>query len=347
MFRNFFDRLPKPPFASGWTWRGKGIGASPAVLLPKHARFEDRTFSNGAGSRTYKIYVPGRYDGRALPLIVMLHGCTQSSDDFAAGTRMNALAEELTFIVAYPEQSNAANASKCWNWFNLNDQRRDHGEPSLIAGMTRQIMRDFPVDVGRVYIAGLSAGGAMAAIMSLAYPDLYAAIGVHSGLACGAAFDLQSALTAMRHGSVIRRAAEHMVPTIVFHGDQDNTVNPINADQVIAQAKASMHLRASVSDGKTSGGISFTRTIQSDETGRPILEQWVVHEAGHAWSGGSAAGSYAEPRGPDASRAMVRFFFRHRLDQGFALPGPRRGFLANFMQRLRVALGRSRLSFVR
>jgi poly(hydroxyalkanoate) depolymerase family esterase len=243
----------------------------------------------------------------------MLHGCTQSPDDFATGTRMNALAEEQTFLVAYPEQSQAANGSKCWNWFNLGDQRRDHGEPSLIAGMTRQIMHDFPVDVGRVYIAGLSAGGAMAAIMGVSYPDLYAAVGVHSGLACGAAFDIQSAFTAMRHGSAIRRAAEHVSPTIVFHGDQDNTVNLLNADQVIAQAKDAMHLCASVSNGKASGGIGFTRTVQSDEAGRPMLEQWVVHGAGHAWSGGSADGSYTEPRGPDASRAMVRFFFKHRL----------------------------------
>jgi poly(hydroxyalkanoate) depolymerase family esterase len=313
MFRNFLNGLPKGGFASGWSRRGKADGHRPPLPLPKHARFEERAFSNTAGRRTYKLYVPGRYDGRALPLVVMLHGCTQSPDDFAAGTRMNALAEERTFLVAYPEQSKAANASKCWNWFALGDQRRDLGEPSLIAGMTRQIMHDFPVDVGMVYIAGLSAGGAMATIMGVAYPDLYAAVGVHSGLACGAAFDLQSALTAMRHGSVIRRAAEHMVPTIVFHGDHDNTVNPVNADQVVAQAKAATHLRASVSTGKASGGISFIRTVQSDEAGRPVLEQWVVHGAGHAWSGGSADGSYTEPRGPDASRAMLRFFFQHRL----------------------------------
>lgn len=338
MFRNFLDRLPKSAFANGWSRRGKPDGRRPPAPLPKHARFEEQVFSNTAGSRTYKLYVPGRYDGRALPLVVMLHGCTQSPDDFAAGTQMNALAEERTFLVAYPEQSTTANASKCWNWFNMNDQRRDHGEPSLIAGMTRQIMYDFPVDVGRVYIAGLSAGGAMAAIMGIAYPDLYAAVGVHSGLACGAAFDLQSALTAMRHGSVIRRAAEHMVPTIVFHGDHDNTVNPVNADQVIAQAKDAMHLRSSVKDGKTSGGISFTRTVQSDESGEALLEQWVVHGVGHAWSGGSAEGSYTEPRGPDASRAMVRFFFRHQLDRDLFLPErPWRGFFATFAQRLRVA----------
>ncbi|WP_020175399.1 extracellular catalytic domain type 1 short-chain-length polyhydroxyalkanoate depolymerase [Methyloferula stellata] len=313
MFRNFLNGLPKSSFANGWTRRGKDVGGRPPTPLPKHARFEEHDFSNTAGSRTYKLYVPGRYDGRALPLVVMLHGCTQSPDDFATGTRMNTLAEERTFLVAYPEQSKMANASKCWNWFNSGDQRRDLGEPSLIAGITRQIMDDFPVDVGMVYIAGLSAGGAMAAIMGIAYPDLYAAVGVHSGLACGAAFDLQSALTAMRYGSVIRRAAEQMVPTIVFHGDHDKTVNPVNADQVIAQAKSARHLRASVSTGKTSDGISFTRTLQSDETGRPMLEQWVVHGAGHAWSGGSAEGSYTEPRGPDASRAMVRFFFQHRL----------------------------------
>jgi poly(hydroxyalkanoate) depolymerase family esterase len=287
------------------------------VPVPEGARFEERNYANQSGSRAYKLYVPSGYNAQALPLVVMLHGCTQSPDDFAAGTRMNDLAEEQTFLVAYPAQDVSANAAKCWNWFNAGDQQRDQGEPSLIAGITRQIIRDFPVEPGRVYIAGLSAGGAAAAIMGLAYPDLYAAIGVHSGLACGAASDLPSAFEAMRQGRASGvweprgcEESRRAVPTIVFHGDRDMIVSPVNGDQVIAQSKAAADLRITVTRGESSGGMSYTRTVYADESGQPILEQWVLHGAGHAWSGGSSAGSYTEPRGPDASREMMRFFLQ-------------------------------------
>jgi poly(hydroxyalkanoate) depolymerase family esterase len=292
-----------------------GVTRAP-LPLPEGAKFDERTFSNEAGSRTYKLYIPSSYLGQALPLVVMLHGCTQSPDDFAAGTRMNDLAEEETFLVAYPAQTRSANASKCWNWFKEGEQRRDHGEPSLIAGITRQIMHDFPIDSGRVYAAGLSAGGAAAAIMGITYPDLYAGIGVHSGLACGAARDIPSAFAAMRQGgaatTVARRRCESIVPTIVFHGDGDSTVNSINGEQIISQSKAAADLETEISQGIAPGGIRFTRTIQTNETGRTLLEQWILHGAGHAWSGGSSAGSYTEPRGPDASREMVRFFLNSR-----------------------------------
>ena len=180
--------------------RGVGLRGTTSPTLPAGATFESHVFANEAGSRSYKLYVPSRYKGEALPLVVMLHGCTQSPDDFAAGTGMNERAEEQMFLVAYPEQPKSANPGKCWNWFDGRDQQRGKGEPSLIAGITRRIMQDFPVETGRVYVAGLSAGGAAAAIMGAAYPDLYAAIGVHSGLACGAARDLPSALAAMRDG---------------------------------------------------------------------------------------------------------------------------------------------------
>ena len=284
------------------------------IAVPDGAQFGEYVFANQAGSRAYKLYIPSGYNQQPLPLVVMLHGCRQSPDDFAAGTRMNDLAEEGTFLVVYPAQAQSANISKCWNWFSPADQQRDEGEPSLLAGITRQVMRDLRVDGERVYIAGLSAGGAAAAIMGATYPDLYAAIGVHSGLACGAASDMPSAFAAMRQGrSDLARAPGRVgraVPTIVFHGDRDTTVNPVNGDQVVAQSKAAADLRTTVTTGEASGGIRYTCTVQADENGRSVLEQWVLHGAGHAWSGGSTAGSYTEPRGPDASREMMRFFLQ-------------------------------------
>ena len=309
------DRLPR--FGTPLDLDGIASRAlkQPRVAPPAGATFEDCSFTNEAGSRRYKLYVPSGYTGQAVPLVVMLHGCTQSPDDFAAGTRMNEVAEEDTFLVAYPAQARSANVSKCWNWFDESEQRRGRGEPSLIAGITRQVMRDFAVDPGRVYAAGLSAGGAAAANMAATYPDLYAAIGVHSGLACGAARDMPSAFAAMRQGGGAAAASGPVggasVPTIVFHGDGDKTVHPVNGDQIIAQANAASTLETTVVRGKAPGGMSFIRTIHTDGRGRPVLEQWVLQGAGHAWSGGSAAGSYTEPRGPDASREMVRFFLQH------------------------------------
>jgi poly(hydroxyalkanoate) depolymerase family esterase len=317
-FRDILGRVGQPGFSGGLDAKRGRTSPTVRTPLPDGARFEDRTFANGAGSRSYKLYIPSGYRDEPLPLVIMLHGCTQSPDDFAAGTRMNELAEEQTFLVAYPAQTQSANASKCWNWFSASDQRRDHGEPSLIAGITREIMRGFPVEQGRVYIAGLSAGGAAAAIMGVTYPDLYAAIGVHSGLACGAARDMPSAFAAMRQGGPgvtpgsSPQSRERIVPTIVFHGDQDTTVHPINGDQVIAQSNdATRDLQTSVNRGQSPGGMKYTQTVQADQDGRPLLEQWILHGAGHAWSGGSDAGSYTAPAGPDASREMLRFFRRH------------------------------------
>jgi poly(hydroxyalkanoate) depolymerase family esterase len=310
--RGFLDRMSQPGLTPGFDGLAGRVPTRAPAPLPEGARFEEQTFANEAGSRTYKLYIPSGYTGQPVPLMVMLHGCTQSPDDFAAGTRMNELAEEQTFLVAYPAQTQSANVSKCWNWFNAGDQQRDRGEPSLIAGITRQIMRDFSVEPGRVYVAGLSAGGAAAAIMGSAYPDLYAAVGVHSGLACGAARDMPSAFAAMRQGGAPQNSgAKQPVPTIVFHGDRDTTVSPINGDQVIAQSKGGSDLRSNVSRGQAPGGINYTRTIASDDSGHPMFEHWVLHGAGHAWSGGSPSGSYTEPNGPDASREMMRFFLEH------------------------------------
>jgi poly(hydroxyalkanoate) depolymerase family esterase len=298
---------------------------SPALardLVPDGGQFLERVYANQAGSRTYKLYVPSGQHGQALPLVVMLHGCTQSPDDFAAGTRMNFLAEEHSCFVAYPGQPTSANPSKCWNWFNPGDQQRGEGEPSLIAGITRQIMQDYAIDARRIYVAGLSAGGAAAAIMGTAYSDLYAAIGVHSGLACGAASDLPSAFAAMRqdgsmafggHAPRAMSAERPVIPTIVFHGDQDKTVHPRNGDLVVAQLRptASTALDRRVEHGRVPGGHAYSRIIHVDASGQAVLEQWVIHGAGHAWSGGSPAGSYTDPRGPDAAREMLRFFLEH------------------------------------
>ena len=277
-------------------------------------RFLSATFTNQAGTRPYKLYVPSTATAQPAPLIVMLHGCTQSPDDFAAGTRMNAVAEEHGCLVAYPGQTNSANAQKCWNWFNEGDQRREEGEPSLIAGITREIMRDYAVDPRRIYVAGLSAGGAAAAIMGEAYPDLYAAIGVHSGLACGAARDMVSAFAAMQQGNGdTRRNARKrpVVPAIVFHGDRDSTVNPRNADGVVGQSGGGATLEARTEQGQVPGGHAYSRIVLTDVNGRSVIEQWNVHGAGHAWFGGSTAGTYTDPRGPDATREMLRFFLAH------------------------------------
>jgi poly(hydroxyalkanoate) depolymerase family esterase len=296
---------------------GGGRGASPADVIPAEGAFLAKSFSSAAGSRAYKLYVPSRHDG-PRPLIVMLHGCTQSADDFAAGTRMNFAAEEHGCFVAYPEQPSAANAQRCWNWFKRGDQQRGEGEPALIAGITRQIMADYKIDARRIYIAGLSAGGAAAAIMGEAYPDLYAAVGVHSGLACGAARDLPSAFAAMSGNGPARagtrvstrnvQAAEHDVPTIVFHGDRDTTVHPRNGAEVIARAGGDVQV---LLDPKAPPQSKFTRSIRRDAKGRSVLEHWEIHGAGHAWSGGSAAGSFTDPTGPDATHEMLRFFLEH------------------------------------
>lgn len=294
---------------------GGRAGLTPArAPEPEGAQFLAASFSNEAGSRPYKLYVPSRYrPGCAVPLIVMLHGCTQSPDDFAAGTRMNEAAEEHTCLVVYPGQTSAANMQKCWNWFSASDQQRGQGEPSLIAGIAHQVMRDYAIDSQRVYVAGLSAGGAAAAIMGDAYPDLFAAIGVHSGLACGAARDMPSAFAAMQGNGAAARSGTRQggMPAIVFHGDRDSTVNSRNADAVVAQAAPPGTLSQRTDRGHSAGGHAYSRTVSMDAAGATVIEQWKVHGAGHAWFGGSAAGSYTDPRGPDATREMLRFFLEH------------------------------------
>lgn len=274
---------------------------------------------NAAGQRDYKLYVPSSYAGQPLPLIVLLHGCKQTPDDFAAGTQMNAVAEERGCFVLYPAQSRAANPSGCWNWFRREDQVRDKGEPSIISGMTREMIARYGIDARKVYVAGLSAGGAMAAVMGVTYPDVYAAVGIHSGLACGSAHDLPSALAAMKgmpplNGRPTGAAgASHSMPTIVFHGDHDKTVHPRNGADVISRSthRQGGHAGRVVTErGQVPGGHSYTRTIHRDAAGRVVLEHWLVHGGGHAWFGGSRAGSYSDPRGPNAAAEMLHFFLQ-------------------------------------
>ncbi len=280
--------------------------------------FVTRSFSNSAGARDYKLYVPRTHAGQVelMPLVVMLHGCTQSADDFAVGTRMNHLAEERGFLVAYPEQPARANGSRCWNWFSPKDQQRDGGEPSLIAGITREVISGFRVDPHRVFIAGLSAGAAMAVLLGATYPELYAAVGAHSGLPSGAAKDVSSALKAMSQvskresvGTDIQRTG---VSTIVFHGDADSTVAvgnglAISADAVRAISRTSPLTRSSLS-GRSRQGQEYSLTIYADVEGVPRVETWILHGAGHVWSGGNPAGTYTDAAGVDATGEMIRFF---------------------------------------
>ena len=270
-------------------------------------------------TRTYKLYLPPGAADRPMPLVVMLHGCKQNPDDFAAGTGMNALAQEYGVFVLYPEQAQDANPARCWNWFKHNHQGRHSGEAALIASMTQAVQAQHAADPGRVYIAGLSAGGAMATLVAAAYPEIFSAVGVHSGLAPGAARNLPQGLAAMRSGASepmgagLSPRATLPQPTIVFHGDKDNTVHAKNGDQVIAAALAGSAQRGSSratdavpEKGITASGRRYTRTVYGMAPGSS--EHWVLHGAGHAWSGGQAAGSYTDPSGPDASREMLRFF---------------------------------------
>lgn len=327
------ERIPLSRVSSGWIRRLRAFpGQSASGPGPAHrsapptakrlaGRFDTFSYTNAAGTRAYRLYVPTGHTGGPLPLVVMLHGGTQDAASFAAATGMNDLAERETFLIAYPEQDRSANAGQYWNWFAPGHQRRDAGEPSLIAGITTQVMDRYGVDADRVYVAGFSAGGAMAAVMAAVYPDLYAAVGVHSGLAYAAASDLPSAFAAMRQGPPrpVRPSARPL-PLIVFHGDQDATVAPANAagliDRVLAAGLTDRRpgtLPTTVtSRGQVPGGHAYTRTCYQDHTGATIAECWTIHQGGHNWSGGVPHGSYTDPHGPDASAEFIRFFDEHR-----------------------------------
>ena len=311
---------------------------------PRAASFAELSFRSGDMPYAYRLYVPG-FDGTEaadtdagspalLPLVVLLHGCKQDAADFALGTGMNALAEAEKYLVLYPEQSSTANSMRCWNWFDAAHQSRDSGEPKMIAALIRKVIKTHGADPSRVYIAGLSAGGAMAAIMAGLYPELFAAVGVHSGLPPGAATDVISAFSAMRRGARKGRATAgsandanasdddaFVMPTIVFHGSADKTVNPDNGEQVTQAALAAIEgagitlkkvEQSEDSPGASSGRRDTTRTIYRAADGKPFVEHWSIGSGPHAWSGGDAAGSFTDPHGPSASQAMVAFFLQHR-----------------------------------
>jgi poly(hydroxyalkanoate) depolymerase family esterase len=311
------------------------LGPPRDIREPTGEQFQQHSFTCAAGMRQYKLFIPKGHLGRRLPLLVMLHGCTQSPDDFARGTRMNQLAQEEGYCVAYPAQSASDNPTKCWNWFRPADQCRDRGEPAIIAELTRHVVRVHRLDQARVYVAGLSAGAAMAVILARTYPDIYAAAGIHSGLPYGSAHDVPSAFAAMKQGSGISvtgtnatdQALGVPVPAIVFHGDRDLVVDAHNGDIVIAQSMASLGAGVWDADsygandkrverGVVPGGYSYTRTMLQDPQGRVLAEQWLVHGAGHAWFGGDPTGSYTDPKGPDASAEMLRFFGIHERKYG-------------------------------
>jgi poly(hydroxyalkanoate) depolymerase family esterase len=317
--------------------------AAARTRLPGRRALRPASFESGlfaapsGGMREYKLFVPAGVERVARPLVVMLHGCGQDPDDFAAGTRMNEHAQERGWFVLYPAQAPRSNHHRCWNWFKPGDQRRGAGEPELLAGMTRHVMALHEVDGARVFVAGLSAGAGMADILAREYPDLFAAAGVHSGVPHGAAHDVASAYAAMSGGggSLLHLAmrsifvtpaapdeadpATDATPTIVFHGDADDTVHPSNGERVIR----ALLDRAGTSSGRIEAtvvraalsGRAVTRTVHhragARRGGPSLAEHWLVHGGGHAWSGGSGDGSYADALGPDASREMLRFFAEH------------------------------------
>ena len=333
------DRMRKPLSEVVRTLRAGGSGLRleglpglgrpprrPDLPLPDGARFLDLRYSCAAGARRYRLYVPASAGEGLRGLIVMLHGCTQTPEDFAAGTGMNALAEEHRLLIVYPEQTAGDNSMSCWNWFRPGDQMRDAGEPAIIAGLTESLRDEYDIARDRVFVAGLSAGGAMAAIMAETYPELYRAVGVHSGLACGSANDVMSAFTAMRgQVGIERRPSRHggarpeTAPrVIVFHGKADTTVHPSNAERIIAGHGSSLGKTSQTEHGSAGETRGYSRRVSKRDDGTHGLECWIIDGAEHAWSGGHPSGSYTDPRGPDASAAMVRFFLDGASDAASA-----------------------------
>ena len=320
--------------------------------------WQQYTYNGPRSSHPYSVYTPTKYQvGTAVPLVVMLHGCTQTARDFAAGTQMNRLAEEYGFVVVYPQQTRTYNQNLCWNWFASANQYRGSGEPAILAGIVQTMKQEqtsWSIDPHRIYVAGHSAGAAMAVILGATYPDLFAAIGVHSGLEYQAASSLNNSLKAMYQGGPdpvqqgqaaydAMGGAARVVPTIVFHGTHDQTVSSINGDQVVQQW---MHTDQLASQGRyvadfqhpttsrikqVPGARSYTVSIWKNGTGREVQVYWKVNGMGHAWSGGSSDGSYTDPHGPNASLAMYHFFMDHPMEGVDRYDVPSRQSLRQFL----------------
>ncbi len=315
MFNTVFN--PWPSLASPWN----GMPVQPIA----QSRFTYGYHEEEAGALHYRLFIPSAGPEQPVSLVVMLHACGQDATDFAAGTGMNALAEQHGCLVLYPEQPGSAHWNRCWNWYDLRHHGRGAGEPALLAGLTRRIMAEHAVDPARVAVAGLSAGGAMAVILGRTYPELFSAVGCHSGLAHGSASSHISAMLAMRKGSDPSAPAPPMPhgsqPVIVFHGDADATVHRTNSSEVVRQSldsrtpatRAAQGGMVMVAETGQAGGRAFTRHVHRDPAGSVLAEQWTVHGAGHAWSGGDLRGSHADILGPNASEEMLRFFFGRPL----------------------------------
>jgi poly(hydroxyalkanoate) depolymerase family esterase len=275
-------------------------------------RFLKRTYSGPAGSLNYRLYVPADYEQRELALVVMLHGCLQNPEDFAVGTKMNALADEFGLIVAYPHQPRSANPNGCWNWFDRRHQNRGSGEPAKLAGLAQALAKEFDVRRDRIFAAGLSAGGAMAEVLAATYPDVFDAVGIHSGLPYKSAGDVPSAFAAMKGTASFDpaplAASGRHCRKIIFHGLADGTVNSVNGKRILDEVeRGKTSPTRSDLDWPIEGG-RVSRTSLKDADGQSVAEQWLVEGGGHAWFGGDKRGSYTQAVGLDASRAMVRFF---------------------------------------
>ena len=329
--RGFLDQISRDGFQLPGGEQAPAHTRPAPAPIPEGAEFLAATFSNQAGSRPYKLYVPSGYRaGEPVPLVVMLHGCTQSPDDFAAGTRMNEAAEERTFIVAYPGQTSSANPQKCWNWFNEGDQQRGQGEPSLIAGITREVMRDYAIDPGGSMLRGCPPA---------AQPPLSWRTPIPI---CSPQWVCIQAWLAEQHAICLRRsppcsgaAAE---PGTCIREPQDyEQPRPSSSTATATRRSAPATARLSsrrwerrrsapwTENGQTPRGYDYAREIHEDANGQAVIERWTVHGAGHAWFGGSPAGSYTDPRGPDATREMIRFFLEHPH------PAPTNGGTASVM----------------